>query len=514
MFEGWLVVGIVNFVLQFVFCNLYLIELVEWVVCGVLEVGGFFLIFLIMFIGDLLMWFSGMMYCNLMSMELEELIWGNFIDGVVLLIGCDNIGLVYVMGVVSVDLLMIIVYVGLMMSGNFCGKQVGLGIDMYKFYDDICLGLVLVDVFVEVEFGMLCSIGVCNIMGMVLIMGVVFEVFGMLLFGSFGIFVLDVCKKFVVQFFGCCIVDLICQNLCMLQFVMCVVFENVICVNVVIGGGINIMVYFLVLVGWLGFDLMLDDIEVNSWGILFLVNILLNGEYLMEEFYNVGGLFVLMKFMQVYLNLNVLIVLGQMIVEVIVFVEIFDDWVIVVFDIFFKIQFVLVVLCGNLVFDGVIIKVIVVSLYLLQYCGKVVVFELIEDMDVCIDRFDLDVSVGLVLVLKNIGFCSYFGVFELGNIKVLCKLLDQGVIDVLCILDGWMSGMVFGIVVLQIVFEIVIGGFIVLVEEGDEIELDLENCILILYVVFEVLDQCCVRWQLMVVVVECGYCSLFVNYVL
>ena len=332
--------------------------------------------------------------------------------------------------------------------------------------------------------------------------------------GSSGIPAPDARKKSAAQLSGRRIVDLVRQNLRMSQLATRAAFENAIRVNAAIGGGTNTTVHLLALAGRLGLDLTLDDIEANSRGIPLLANILPNGEYLMEEFYNAGGLPALMKSMQAHLNLNALTVSGQTIAEVIAPAEIFDDRVIAAFDMPFKTQPALAVLRGNLAPDGAIIKATAASPHLLQHRGKAVVFESIEDMDARIDRPDLDVSAGSVLVLKNIGPRSYPGAPELGNVKVPRKLLDQGVTDVLRISDGRMSGTAFGTVVLQVAPETAIGGPIALVEEGDEIELDLENRTLTLHVAPELLDQRRASWQPTVAVAERGYRSLFVNHVL
>ena len=71
---------------------------------GVLEAGGYPLVSPTMSIGDSLMRPSGMLFRNLMSMELEALLRANPIDGVVLLTGCDNTAPAYMMGAASIDL--------------------------------------------------------------------------------------------------------------------------------------------------------------------------------------------------------------------------------------------------------------------------------------------------------------------------------------------------------------------------------------------------------------------------
>ncbi len=514
MFEGRPVVGIANSASQLVPCNSHLTDLAEWVCRGVLEAGGFPLVFPTMSIGDSLMRPSGMMFRNLMSMELEELVRANPIDGVVLLTGCDNTAPAYAMGAASVDIPSIIVHAGPMISGNFRGKTVGSGTDIYKLYDNSRSGSLAKSAFAEAEFGMSRSIGTCNTMGTASTMGTVLEAMGLSLLGTAGIPAVDARKKSSAQMAGRRIVDLVREGTKVSKIATRQAFENGIRVNAAIGGGTNTTVHLLALAGRFGIALTIDDIEANSRPVPLLANIMPNGEYLMEEFFNAGGLPALMKAMEDMLHLDAMTVSGNTIRELIKDAETFDERVIGTPDKPFKTEPALAVVKGNLAPDGAIIKATAASPNLLKHKGKAVVFETIEDMDARIDNPDLDVDANSVLVLKNIGPKSYPGAPELGNIKVPKKLLDQGVLDVLRISDGRMSGTAFGTVILQVAPETAVGGPIALVENGDIIEFDLPERRLTLHVSEEELSRRHEKWVPSQIKAERGFRRLFVEHVL
>src|SRR5207237_4988563 len=93
----------------------------------VLEAGGFPLEFPVMSLGETLMRPTAMLYRNLASMDVEESIRANPLDGVVLLAGCDKTTPATLMGACSVDLPTILVSGGPMLSGKYHGKDIGSG---------------------------------------------------------------------------------------------------------------------------------------------------------------------------------------------------------------------------------------------------------------------------------------------------------------------------------------------------------------------------------------------------
>ena len=103
-FDGRPVIGICNTWSELVPCNSHFRVIAQHVRDGVLEAGGFPLEFPVMSLGETLLRPTAMLYRNLVSMDVEESIRGNPLDGVVLLVGCDKTTPALLMGAASVDL--------------------------------------------------------------------------------------------------------------------------------------------------------------------------------------------------------------------------------------------------------------------------------------------------------------------------------------------------------------------------------------------------------------------------
>src|SRR2546426_4036362 len=126
-FDGRPVIGICNTWSELTPCNTHFRTLAEHVRNGVLEAGGFPLEFPGMSLGGTLLRPPPMLYRNLASMDVEESIRANPLDGVVLLMGCDKTTPATLMGACSVDLPTILVSGGPMLSGKYHGNDIGSG---------------------------------------------------------------------------------------------------------------------------------------------------------------------------------------------------------------------------------------------------------------------------------------------------------------------------------------------------------------------------------------------------
>ena len=127
LFDGRPVIGICNTWSELTPCNAHFRELAEFVKRGVWEAGGFPLEFPVMSLGETLLRPTAMLFRNLASMDVEESIRGNPIDGVVLLMGCDKTTPSLLMGAASCDLPTIGLSGGPMLSGKFQGHDLGSG---------------------------------------------------------------------------------------------------------------------------------------------------------------------------------------------------------------------------------------------------------------------------------------------------------------------------------------------------------------------------------------------------
>jgi dihydroxy-acid dehydratase len=512
-FDGRPVIGIANSASDLVPCNAHLTQLADWVSRGVLEAGGYPLVFPTVSIGDSLMRPSGMLFRNLMSLELEAVLRANPIDGVVLLTGCDNTAPAYMMGAASIDLPTILVHGGAMISGYMGSRTLGSGTDIFKLYNEFRTGRLSEEAFVDAEATMSRSEGHCNTMGTATTMGCLAEALGLSLTGSAAIPAVDARRKVTSQLSGRRIVEMVREGLHFSRVVDRRALENAVRVNAALGGSTNAVLHLTALAGRLGITLSLEDIEENCAGIPLLANIVPNGDHLVEEFYRAGGLPALMNAMREKLNLDALTVSGQRIGEAISGKETADPHVISPIDKPAKRENALRVLRGNLAPAGAIIKPSAASPNLMRHAGRAVVFESIEDLDARIDLPDLDVDETSVLVLKGVGPRGYPGMPELGNIRIPTKLLDRGVTDLVRISDGRMSGTAYGTVVLHVAPESAVGGPLALVQTGDLIELDVERGLLHLHVDDQELEQRRAAWKPATEAPKRGYEKLFVDHV-
>jgi L-arabonate dehydrase len=514
MFEGRPVIGIANSASDLVPCNAHLTGLADWVAKGVLEAGGYPLIFPTMSIGDSIMRPSGMLFRNLMSMELEAMMRANPLDGVVLLTGCDNTAPAYMMGAASVDLPTIVVHGGGMINGRVGQRQVGSGTDIFRMHSEYRAGKMTRHQFLDAEYGMSRSNGHCNTMGTATTMGCLAEALGLSLPGSAVIPAVDGRRKGAAQLSGRRIVEMVWEDVKFSDIVDRRAIENAIRINAALGGSTNAILHLTALAGRLEIKLALANFEENCRGIPLLANVLPNGKYLIEEFYAAGGLPALMAEMRDLIRVDAMTVTGKTVGENISGSASQDHEVISSLHQPVKPQNALRILKGNLAPRGAVIKPSAASPHLLQHTGPAVVFESVEDLDRRIDDPDLVVDEQSVLVLKGIGPRGYPGMPELGNIRLPSKLLECGANDMVRISDGRMSGTAYGTVVLHVAPESSIGGPLALVRDGDLITLDVEAGTLTLEVAEEELARRRANAKEEPISHSRGYERLFVEHVL
>src|ERR1051326_1094126 len=137
LFDGRPVIGICNTWSELTPCNAHFRELAERVKRGVYEAGGFPVEFPVTSLGEANLRPTAMMFRNLASMDVEESIRANPIDGVVLMVGCDKTTPALLMGAASGDLPAIAVSGGPMLNGNFRGQEIGSATYVWKVYADV-----------------------------------------------------------------------------------------------------------------------------------------------------------------------------------------------------------------------------------------------------------------------------------------------------------------------------------------------------------------------------------------
>ena len=514
MFDGRPVIGICNTWSDLTPCNAHFRILAEQIKRGVYEAGGYPLEFPVMSLGEAIMRPTTMLYRNLASMDVEESIRANPLDGVVLLVGCDKTTPSTIMGAASVNLPTIVVPGGPMLNGKFQGRDIGSGTDVWKFSDDVRAGRMTDLEYAEAESCMSRSDGHCNTMGTASTMACMVESLGLTLPAGAAIPASDSRRRRLSHLIGNRIVEMVHEDLTMSKILTRKAFENAIRINAAIGGSSNFILHLLAIAGRIGVELDLDDFDTLGSHMPMLVNLMPSGKYLMEDFYYAGGLPVVIQELSDQLHMDAITVTGKTVAENIAGAKCWNRDVIATVAEPVQEEAGIVVLRGNLCERGAIVKPSAASPELLQHRGRAVVFESIEDYHSRIDDDNLDIDESCVLVLKYVGPKGYPGMPEVGNMHLPPKLLKKGITDMVRISDGRMSGTAFGTVVLHVAPESAVGGTLALVENGDMIELDVPNRRLHLDVADDELARRRANWQPPTAPhTERGYARLYVEHV-
>jgi dihydroxy-acid dehydratase len=514
VFDGRPVIGICNTWSELTPCNAHLRRLAESVKRGVWQAGGFPLEFPVMSLGETMLRPTAMLFRNLLSMDVEESLRGNPIDGAVLLTGCDKTTPGSIMGAASVDLPTLVVTGGPMLNGKFRGCDIGSGTAVWRFTQDVNAGRMTQEDYAAAESGMSRSNGHCMTMGTASTMACMAEALGLQLTGSAAIPAVDSRRYAIAQQAGQRIVQMVEEDLKPSDILTRDAFANAVRANAAIGGSTNAVIHLLAIAGRVGVDLTLDDMDEWARGVPWLVDLQPSGKYLMEDFYYAGGLPAVMREILPLLKADAITVTGRTIGENVANTERTVDT-----DVIRAVGDPLgsgagtAVLKGNLAPDGAVVKQSAASERLLQHRGKALVFSSIEEYDLAVDDMDLDVDEDTVLVLQNAGPRGYPGMPEVGNMTIPRKLAEQGVDDMVRISDARMSGTAYGTVVLHVAPEAAVGGPLALVRTGDWIELDVPARRLHLDVSEEELAKRRADWQPTTAPTDRGWARLYVDHV-
>jgi len=493
--DGRPVIGICNTWSELTPCNGHFRELAEFVKRGVYEAGGFPLEFPVMSLGETQLRPTAMLFRNLASMDVEESIRGNPIDGVVLLMGCDKTTPALLMGASSCNLPTIGLSGGPMLNGKFRGQDIGSGTGVWKMSEMVRAGEMTQEDFTAAESCMHRSKGNCMTMGTASTMASMVEALGMSLPENAAIPAADTRRNRLAQMTGRRIVEMVKEDLTMTKILTREAFENAIRTNAAIGGSTNAVIHLLAIAGRIGIDLKLGDFDELGKQVPCLLDLQPSGKFLMEDFFYAGGLPAVLREVQHLLHLGALTVNGKSIGENIASAPCWNREVIRPLAQPFMADAGIAVVKGNLAPDGAVIKPSAASAHLLKHRGRAVVFETIEDFHARIDDENLDIDEHCIMVLKNCGPRGYPGMAEVGNMPLPPKVLRKGITDMVRISDARMSGTAYGTVVLHTSPEAAAGGPLALVQNGDMIELDVPARSLKLEVSDEELARRRTQWK-------------------
>ncbi|MFP0271814.1 IlvD/Edd family dehydratase [Acinetobacter baumannii] len=474
-FQGKPIIGICNTWSELTPCNAHFRKIAEHVKKGILEAGGYPVEFPVFSNGESNLRPTAMFTRNLASMDVEEAIRGNPIDGVVLLTGCDKTTPALLMGAASCDIPAIVVTGGPMLNGKHKGKDIGAGTIVWQMHEELKAGKIDLNEFLSAESGMSRSAGTCNTMGTASTMACMAEALGTSLPHNAAIPAVDSRRYVLAHLSGMRIVDMVHENLRLSKILTKEAFENAIKVNAAIGGSTNAVIHLKAIAGRIGVDLQLDDWNRVGRGMPTIVDLQPSGRFLMEEFYYSGGLPAVIRRMgeaSLLPHPQALTVNGQTIWENCQQSPIYNDEVIRKIDNPIRQDGGMCILRGNLAPKGAVLKPSAATPELMKHRGRAVVFENFDDYKSRINDPDLDVDETCILVMKNAGPKGYPGMAEVGNMGLPPKILAKGITDMVRISDARMSGTAYGTVVLHVAPEAMAGGPLAVVQNGDFIELD------------------------------------------
>lgn len=474
VFDGRPVIGICNTWSELTPCNAHFRRIADYVKRGVWEAGGVPLEFPVMSLGESNLRPTAMLFRNLASMDVEESIRGNPIDGVVLLCGCDKTTPSLVMGTASCDVPALVVSGGPMLNGKYQGCDIGSGTDVWRFAEELKAGKITTQQFMDAESCMSRSSGNCMTMGTASTMGSMVEALGLSLPYNAAIPAVDSRRYVLAHLSGRRIVEMVHEDLRISKILTRLAFENAIRVNAAVGGSTNAVIHHLAIAGRVGIPITLEDWDHLGRDVPTLLDIMPSGRFLMEDFYYSGGLPAVIRALgeRNLIHRNAGTVNGKTIWENCNAAPNWNEEVIRPFDKPLVEQGGIAVLRGNLAPDGAVLKPSAASPKLMRHRGRAVVFENIEHYKQRVDDPALDVDENCILVLKNCGPKGYPGMAEVGNMALPAKILKRGITDMVRISDARMSGTAYGTVVLHVCPEAAAGGPLALVHDGDQIELD------------------------------------------
>ena len=469
------VIGICNTWSELTHCNAHLRQLADAVKRGVWQAGGFPMEFPVMSLGEYNMRPTTMLFRNLMSMDVEESINANPLDGVVLLGGCDKTTPALLMGAASADIPAILVTGGPQLKGNWRGEELGSCTDCRRYHTELRAGRIDAEQWNEIQNSILRSPGHCMVMGTASTMASMGEALGIALPGNAAIPAVDSRRIQLAEAAGRQILELVERDLRPSTIMTQRAFENAIRALHALGGSTNAIIHLTAIAGRLGIELPLSLFDELSRSTPFILNLKPSGEFLMEDFFYAGGLPALLNELRPLLHTDAVTVTGRALGDNVAGAINHNPNLIRSLNDPLNAEGGLAVVYGSLAPSGGVIKPTAASTELLTHRGRALVFADHDDMERRIDDPDLDVNPDDVLVMRSAGPVGGPGMPEWGFLPLPRKLLQRGVRDMVRLSDARMSGTAFGTVVVHVAPESATSSPLAAARDGDIIELDVPN---------------------------------------
>jgi dihydroxy-acid dehydratase len=509
------VVGIADSRSGFNNCHRHFPELIEAVKRGVLAAGALPIEFPTVSLGEVFLSPTSMMFRNLMSVDVEEMIRAQPMDAVVLVGGCDKTVPAQLMGAASADVPAVQLLGGPMMPTSFQGERLGACTDCRRFWALHRAGKVDEKGIGEVEGNLATTAGTCAVMGTASTMASVAEALGMALPGSAAIPAVHADRLRAAEASGRRAAEMTQSPIRPSEVITERSVENALRVLLAIGGSTNAIVHLTAIAGRAGIRIDLNKLNALSDSTPVLVDLKPTGQHYMSDLYGAGGVGAVMRELKPLLHLDCMTVAGITMGEAL---ERQPPWVdrnvVKTLHEPLAAQGGLVALFGSLAPNGAILKRSAADPKLFEREGRAVVFGSLDDLAARIDDPGLDVSADDFLVLQNAGPKSGYAMPEAGYLPIPAKLARAGVKDMVRISDARMSGTAYGTIVLHVSPEAAVGGPLALVRNGDRIRLSVKERRIELLVEENELKRRKAAWKPPVTAPTRGYAKLYMDHVL
>lgn len=471
-FAGKPVIGIINTYNDISPCHGHFPQRVEEIKRGVLQAGGFPLELPAIGLSENFQKPSTMLYRNLLAMETEELLRSYPIDGAVLMGGCDKTTPGLLMGAISMDVPAVYFPSGPMLSGCWKGQTLGSGSDVWKYWDELRAGNISECEWKGMENGIARSPGHCMTMGTASTMTAIAEVLGFSLPGASSVPAVMTDQSRLAAASGRLAVDAVWNDRTPSTVMSDEAVHNAAVVALAMGGSTNAIIHLVAMGKRAGLDTNNDLFDALATRVPLLANIRPAGKYLMQDFYDAGGILGLLNRLKSLLYLEAPIITGGTLGDSVVDAEVYDSEIIRGIDNPVSTVPALRLLRGNLCPDGAVIKPASMDPEKMTHVGSALVFDSYREYKEQIDDPTLDIDENTVLILRGSGPVGAPGMPEWGMMPLPKKLVENGVRDMVRISDARMSGTSYGTCILHVAPESAVGGPLAAVRTGDLIELD------------------------------------------
>ncbi len=510
------VVGIADSRSGFNNCHRHFPELIEAVKRGVIASGGLPVEFPTTSLGEVFLSPTSMMFRNLMSIDVEEMVRAQPMDAVVLVGGCDKTVPAQLMGAASAGVPAVQLLAGPMMPMSYRGERLGACTDCRRFWAMHRAGTVNAAAIEAVEGNLATTAGTCAVMGTASTMAALAEALGMALPGSAAIPAVHADRLRAGEASGRRAVELAAKPIRPSQILTERSVENAIRVLLAIGGSTNAIVHLTAIAGRVGVKVDLHRLNEVSDSTPVLVDLKPTGQFYMSDLYAAGGVGAVLRELKPLLHLDCMTVTGETLGERLTHEE--GAWVdrAVVRPLAEPLakEGGLVALFGSLAPNGAILKRSAADAGLFEREGRAVVFSSLDDLAARVDDAALDIAADDFMVLQNAGPKSGYAMPEAGYLPIPQKLARAGLKDMVRISDARMSGTAYGTIVLHVSPEAAAGGPLALVRNGDRIKLSVKARKIDLLVPDAELAKRRANWKPPVEVPARGYAKLYMDHVL